>query len=150
MKKMVLSLAAMILISFTMKSQTVDELFAEYGQAKGVTRIHIGNVGMMFASLFEDTMGVDKINVLSLDACDLHFRTKADRAIRSLNDAHYETLVTVNDHDEHVRVLTKMRKNIIRELVVLKTKNNGGEIALIRIKGSIDPAHIRDVAQKYK
>jgi hypothetical protein len=143
MKKILLSLAATVLFSFVAHAQTVDRLFAKYANEEGVEHVNVGKIGMIFAGLFGDRMGVNGVDVLSFEHCTPSVREKLNRAIRSLNDPGYETLLTANENDEYIRILVKTTGDAIRELVVLTTEKN--DVALIRIRGKINPADIERV-----
>jgi hypothetical protein len=146
MKKILLSLAAMVLFSFVTHAQTVDQLFAKYANEEGVEHVNVGKLGMIFAGLFGETMGINGVDVLSFEHCTPSVREKLNGDIHSLNDPGYETLMTVNGNDEQVRMLVKTKGDIIHELVVLATERN--EMALVRIRGKINPADIARVIKR--
>ncbi|MDR1407472.1 MAG: DUF4252 domain-containing protein [Tannerella sp.] len=135
MKKILLSLAAVLLFSFVTNAQTVDQLFRKYAKESGVVHVNIGKFGMMFAGLFSDTGGVKGVDVLAFSDCAPSLREELQQAVGSLKDPDYEPLVTVNDKGEHVRILVKTKSDRIRELVVLSASHT--DMALVRIRGNI-------------
>jgi hypothetical protein len=147
MKKVFLSLAAMFMIALAGQAQTVDQLFAKYAKEKGTVKVSIGKMGMMFASLFEDTMGVDGLDVLSFEDCTDAFRNKMNAAINSLNDNKYELLLTAKDDGENVKILVRNEKDVIRELVVMVS---GNDVALVRIRGNIKHSDLDRVINRHK
>ena len=60
----------------------------------------------------------------------------------------YETMVNVNEEGNRTKVMVRIDKDIIRELVILTT--DGGDDALIRIKGKIKPSDIEKVINDHK
>jgi hypothetical protein len=87
------------------------------------------------------------VEVWSLTDCDEAFKSKFDKAVRSLKDEAYETMLTANEDGERVKILVKLKDEMIRELVVV---SSGNSQALIRIKGKIKPSDIERVVAKNK
>ena len=69
-------------------------------------------------------------------------------AIKKLKDPNYETMVNANEEGNRTKVMVRIDKDIIRELVILTT--DGGDDALIRIKGKIKPSDIEKVINDHK
>ena len=111
-------------------SQSMDKLFNDFANQKNVTRVTIGPFLMKISSLFTETKN------------DL--RT----AIKKLKDPNYETMVNSNEGGSRTKVMVRIDKDIIRELVILTT--DGGDDALIRIKGKIKPSDIEKVINDHK
>ena len=107
-------------------SQSMDKLFNDFANQKNVTRVTVGPALMNISSLFTETMGVKSIEVLSFEECSN----------------------TVKDEGNRTKVMVRIDKDIIRELVILTT--DGGEDALIRIKGKIKPSDIEKVINDHK
>jgi hypothetical protein len=143
MKKILSSLAAMFLFTLAVSAQTVDQLFAKYAKETGVEHVSIGKVGMLFAGLFGDTMGVNGVDVLDFSHCTPSVKKELNRMIHSVKDPDYELLVTVKDSGEHVIVLVKTKHDCIHELVVLTAKDD--EVAMVRIRGKIRLSDIKRI-----
>ena len=58
------------------------------------------------------------------------------------------TMVNANEEGNRTKVMVRIDKDIIRELVILTT--DGGDDALIRIKGKIKPSDIEKVINDHK
>ena len=89
---------------------------------------------MIFVNLFSGMRGVKGIEVLDFSDSSPTVKERLNRGIRSLKDADYEKLISVNDDGQRVDIWIKMRRDFIRELVVMVA---GDDAALIRIKGRI-------------
>jgi len=147
-KKIVFILLALLLICPVMHSQkSVDQLFKEFRNEKGVTHVGIGRFVMTFASLFTDVMGVTGIEVLSFEECNESVKERLSAAIASLKDKSYETMVSVNEETQRTKILVKIENESIRELIVLTT---GDDAAIVRIKGKIRPSDIQNVINNNK
>ncbi|MDR0843941.1 MAG: DUF4252 domain-containing protein [Tannerella sp.] len=147
-KKVLFILLALFLLAPVSQAQTtVEQLFKDVSKAKGIEHVNLGTLTMTFAGLFQDTMGVDGVEVLSLTACEEAFKSKFNDAVRSLKDKAYETMLTSNEEGERVKILVKLQDEMIRELVVV---SSGNSPALIRIKGKIKPSDIERVIEKNK
>ena len=147
-KKMVFILLAFVCFCPAMHSQkSVDQLFTEFAKEKGVTRVGIGKFVMGIAGLFTDVMGVDGVEVLSFDECNLSVKERLNAAITSLKDKDYETLISVNEDTERTKILVKTDGESIRELIVM---TSGDDPVLVRIKGKIKPSDIENVINKNK
>lgn len=125
----------------------IDQMFDKYANEKNITRVSLGSISMKLASLFTDVMGVEGIEVLSLDDCSSSVKENFQAALKKLKDTDYETMVTSNDDNSRTRVLVKIKEDIIRELVVF---TSGESNALIRIKGKIKASDIDALVKKHK
>ena len=147
-KKLVIILLTIVCFSSAMYSQqSVDRIFAEFAKEKGVVRVGLGKFTMSLASLFTDVMGVDGVEVLSFDECNLSVKERLNAAITSLKDKDYETLISVNEDTERTKILVKTDGESIRELIVM---TSGDDPVLVRIKGKIKPSDIENVINKNK
>ena len=119
-------IAILILILFCQAgySQSMDKLFNDFAKQKNVTHVTVGPFLM-------------KISKDDLRA-----------AIKKLKDPNYETMVNANEEGNRTKVMVRIDKDIIRELVILTT--DGGDDALIRIKGKIKPSDIEKVINDHK
>ena len=124
-------------------SQSMDKLFNDFANQKNATRVTIGPFLMKISSLFTETMGVKSIEV-----CGSTVKNDLRTAIKKLKDPNYETMVNSNEGGSRTKVMVRIDKDIIRELVILTT--DGGDDALIRIKGKIKPSDIEKVINDHK
>ncbi|MDR2042037.1 MAG: DUF4252 domain-containing protein [Tannerella sp.] len=116
---------------------SVERLFGEFADTKGVERVRFRNGLMKLAGCMGKNMrGVKTIEVLSFSNCEPALKNRLEQAVGSLKDKDYETLLRSNEENKRIRVLVKMNGEEIRELVLLIT---GSSQALIRIGGKIRP-----------
>lgn len=143
-------IAILILILFCQVgySQSMDKLFNDFAKQDNVTRVTVGPFLMKISSMFTETMGVSSIEVLSFDECGSNVKENLRTAIKQLKDPNFETMVTSNEGGSHTKVMVRIDKEMIRELVILTT--DGGDDALIRIKGKIKPSDIERVVNDHK
>jgi uncharacterized protein with FMN-binding domain len=147
-KKIVFILLAILLICPAMHSQkSVDQIFTEFSKEKEITRVGIGRFVMTFAGLFTDVMGVTGVEVLSFDECNPSVKERLNTAIASLKDNKYETMISVNEETGRTKILVKIEKETIRELIVL---TSGDDPAIVRIKGKIKPSDFDKVINQNK
>ena len=128
-------IAILILILFCQAgySQSMDKLFNDFAKQKNVTHVTVGPFLMKISSLFTETMGVKSIEVLSFEECGNTVK---------------DDLRAANEEGNRTKVMVRIDKDIIRELVILTT--DGGDDALIRIKGKIKPSDIEKVINDHK
>ena len=124
-------------------SQSMDKLFNDFANQKNATRVTIGPYLMKISSLFTEKMGEKSIEVLTFEECGSTVKNDLRTAIKKLKDPNYETMVNSNEGGSRTKVMVRIDKDIIRELVILTT--DGGDDALIRIKGKIKPSDIEIV-----
>lgn len=129
-------------------SQSMDKLFNDFAKQDNVTRVTVGPFLMKISSMFTETMGVNSIEVLSFDECGSTVKENLRTAIKQLKDPDFETMVTSNEGGSRTKVMVRIDKEMIRELVVLTT--DGNDDALIRIKGKIKPSDIERVVNDHK
>ena len=143
-------IAILILILFCQAgySQSMDKLFNDFAKQDNVTRVTVGPFLMKISSMFTETMGVNSIEVLSFDECGSTVKENLRTAIKQLKDPNFETMVTSNEGGSRTKVMVRIDKEMIRELVILTT--DGGDDALIRIKGKIKPSDIERVVNDHK
>lgn len=145
--KKYMAILALLLVCQAGYSQSMDKLFSDFAKQENVTRVTIGGLLMKCASLFTETMGVDNIEVLEFGDCCKATKDKLITAIKELKDPAYETMVRTNEDDSRTKVMVRIEKEMICELVVLTT---GKDNALIRIKGKIKPSDIEKVIKEQK
>lgn len=125
----------------------VKQLFSDFQKEKGVTSVSIGKIMMKLASLFTETSGVSSIKVLDFEECGADVKKRLDASVRHIDDPEYELLVSVNEDGGRTKILVKIEKEKIRELVIAVT---GEDHTLIRIQGKIDPKNMQQVINDHK
>lgn len=130
------------------RAQSVNQLFDDFSNQEHVTHVKFGPFLMKLSSLFTETMGVKSIEVLAFDECDRTVREKLYDAIRNLKDPDFETMVTSNEEGSRTKIMVRIDKEMIRELLILTAEETDG--ALVRIKGKIKPSDIQRVINDHQ
>lgn len=120
--------------------QSIDNLFDEFGKEPNAECVRISpfmmSIGRLFASNGEDGKVMRKIKslkVLDLEECPNEVKERFGKQAGKATIENYEELMRINDQGDKVRVLTKMQKETIRELLLVCTGN--GNCTLIQING---------------
>jgi hypothetical protein len=122
--------------------KSVDQVFNEFSDYATANKVSIGGFMMKIAGMFEDTMGVEKIDVLNFDNNDNRTKEHFSEAIRNLKDPSFETMINSNENGERVKVMVRIKDEVIRELVVL---TSGNDPTMVRIKGKIKKSDIEKI-----
>ncbi|MDR2969886.1 MAG: DUF4252 domain-containing protein [Tannerellaceae bacterium] len=146
MKKYMTMLALLIICQVGYSQKNVEQLFREFAKAENTEGVKLGKLFMNFAGLFTETMGVDGIEAYSFDNCTGEVKERLTKAMRNLKDSKYETMMTANEGNSRTKVLVRIEKEMIREMIVVTT---GDSNALVRIKGKIKPSDIERVVEKH-
>ncbi|MDL2282001.1 DUF4252 domain-containing protein [Parabacteroides sp. OttesenSCG-928-G06] len=146
MKKVIVILILLVTASIGYAQKNVNDLFKEFSKIKESEGVKIGKLTMSLAGIFTDTMGVDSIEAYSFDSCANELKEKLAKSVKELKDSSFETMLTSNEEGSRVKILVKIKDEMIRELVIIST---GESNALVRIKGKIKPSDIERVTQKH-
>ena len=142
MKKFILALTV-IMACQTGIAQNVDALYNYFKDEKGVESVSVSPLLMKFARLFMDEedkndpliKGVNSVKVLDLEECSEKVKERFTKEVAKLKLNGYETWLQAKEDGENVKVIAKMKDDIIRELLVMSTGK--GDCALVMIKGKI-------------
>jgi hypothetical protein len=126
--------------------KNVSQVFNEFSSYADANKISIGGFMMKIAGIFEDTMGVEKIDILNFDNHDNHTKERFSEAIKSLKDPSFETIINSNENGERVKVMIRIKDEVIRELVVL---TSGNDPTMVRIKGKIKKSDIERIINQH-
>ena len=142
-KKIVFVLLALFLICPVAHSQkNIEQLFKKFSNEKGVDHVNFGMLTMKLAGLFTNVKGISGIEVYRFDNCKQSVKKKLNKAIASLKDKDYETVVSVDKEKINTRILMKLKDDVIKELVILKSGDNP---VMFTVKGNIKPADIEEL-----
>ena len=142
-------LAAML--SGSVQARGVDDIFEDFRTRPGAEYINVPPAVMLAGKLFaagKDESGlarhIKSVRVLTVDDCDGSVRTEFAEQTARMDTGGYEEMVNVSEDGDSVRVLCRMRKNVISELIVLK--KGKGEAAMIQMKGKFDIGGLHKLA----
>lgn len=146
MKKYVMIAALLLICQVGIGQSSVNQLFNDFSKVDSSVKMSLGKFTMTLAGLFSDTMGVEGIEVFTLNECSSDIIENFNNAARNLKDSEYETLINANEDDSRTKVLVKIKDEMIREMVVI---SSGRDNVLVRIKGKINPSDIERITQKH-
>jgi hypothetical protein len=126
--------------------KSINQVFNEFSTNTNANKVSIGGFTMKIAGMFKDTMGVENIDVLSLNNCDNDTKERFSEAIRNLKDPLFETMINANENSKRVKIMVRIKDEIIHELVVL---TSGDDLAMVRIKGKIKKSDIEKIANEH-
>ncbi|MDR1623802.1 MAG: DUF4252 domain-containing protein [Tannerellaceae bacterium] len=147
---MIKKIIGMALIAFICQAgygqKNVNQVFKEFSGHASTNKVSIGRFMMKIAGMFEDTMGIENIDILNFNNCDNDTKERFSEAIKSLKDPLFETMINSNENGERVKVMLRIKDEIIHELVVL---TSGNDPTMIRIKGKIKKSDIEKIVNEH-
>ncbi|MDR1202860.1 MAG: DUF4252 domain-containing protein [Tannerellaceae bacterium] len=147
---MIKKIIGIVIIAFICQGgygqKNINQVFNEFSGHANANKVSIGGITMKIAGLFKDTMGIENIDILNFDNCDNNTKERFSEAIRNLKDPLFETMINANENGKHVKVMIRIKDEIIHELVVL---TSGNDLAMIRIKGKIKKSDIEKIVNEH-
>ncbi|MDR2763990.1 MAG: DUF4252 domain-containing protein [Tannerella sp.] len=149
MKKMLMTVSVWtILCTASYARYSVNRLFREFSETKGVEHVRLGKWLMGFVRCVGvDTGGVKQVDVFGFSGCDPAWKSRLENAACLLKDKDYEMVLSSNAENERVRILVKMTGGEIRDPVLPVT---GDDPALIRLAGKIRPSDVERLLKTRK
>lgn len=132
---------ALFWICSTVQAQGVDAIFNEFKNEPNAESVTIPPFLMSIGKLFVHGEGseiaskIKSLKVLELERCTPSIKDRFSKRIENLTKEGYETLVRVNDSGEKVRILSKLKKDYISELVIICVDE--GDCTLVQLNGKI-------------
>lgn len=151
MKKYLIAIALMIIYQTTFAQSTKD-IFEEFGKEWNAESVTISPFLMSLGRLFMDsdtpeiTKSIRSMKVLDLEDCSDKVKERFNRKINNLQSEGYETMIQTIDNGEKVRILTRIEKDVIRELLIVCTGND--DCALIQLNGKIKKENIAQLVNE--
>ena len=155
MKKIATALFLVILFGACNNDPVVDAAFSKYQHQDGVVSITVPGFVVAIAVAFADLepeeekllRNIDKVKVLTVEDNGLHGNINFYNEFESLiHENSYTEMLTVNNANEHVRIMAKMNdEDRIKDLILLV---GGDDNALVYINGDFTLDEIADVAKK--
>ena len=150
MKKYVIALVLMLACQAGF-AQNVESLYNKFKDEKGVESVSVSPLLMKFARLFMDESeksnpmikGISSVRVLDLEDSPKDVVKRFNEEVENLSLNGYETWMQVREDGENVRIMAKMKEDVVRELLVLTTGK--GDCALVMVKGKIRKEDIQAV-----
>lgn len=145
-------LAALILLGSTstlLAGNCIDNLSHSIARLPQVEKVTLNSLVLGLIKPFSPEMkGINSMNILSAEELSTTDYNQLKKLLNQCNDNSYETLVSSNEEDETARILMKIEKEKIREIVIISLEKD--EVSLIRIKGAIDPEQLDAIIENNK
>lgn len=142
MKKYVVALM-LLAVCQTSFAQSVESLYNYFKDEKGVESVSISPWMMKFARLFMDEeeknnpimKGINSMKVLNLEESPKNVQERFGEEVKKLHLNGYETWIQAKEDGENVKIVAKVKDDVVRELIILSTGNDN--CALVIMKGKI-------------
>ncbi|NDV93732.1 DUF4252 domain-containing protein [Dysgonomonas sp. 521] len=154
MKKYIFCLVLVLSLSQLSYSQSLGNLMNSVSKAENVDKVKIGRFMMSLGKTFGGVgnmpvaRGIHSLEVYDLSGCDAAFKQNLQEQMYTLKDGDgYETLMTVNDKENNVRIMMKKDKNIIKDMIILCLGDD--DPAIVKFSGKIKEGDIAELIKKY-
>jgi len=149
-----LLLFAIILIGGGMLSaQTIssEALYQKYRGEEGVVSIWLPGIAMKLAAGIADLdaeedallRSIRSLRVLTIEESDLYPEVNFAEEVKFKENGKYKLLLQVSDGKEDVLICAKMKKNKLRDILIVV---GGDENVMVHIKGRINSDMIQSIA----
>ncbi len=127
--------------------QNINELFVEFSTAEKAESVKLNKFAMAFIKPFtnNELKGVSSMQVLDLSQCKQSIKEEFAEKSKKIKDQGYETLLQSKEDNEDVRILVKIKDDIIRELIIL---TSGDDCALVKISGKFSKSDIERLEKR--
>lgn len=105
------------------------------GQTIDASDLTKGNGLMSTQGLLSHLQGITSVDIYNLEDCSDAVKEKFTKKVKQIDDPDFEAFLTENDEDDYVRILMRIEKKKVRELVIFCA---GDDCAIVRIVGKID------------
>ena len=138
-KILILALAAFCSFSSISAGNCIDNLF------NTASRMPNSFVLGLLKPFSSELKGIKSMSIIDAENISSKDYTRFEKIITQCDSDGYETVTSSNEENEIVRILMKIEKEKIREIVIISLEEN--EISLIRIKGKIDPNQMQNIIE---
>lgn len=127
----------------------IDNLSHSIARLPEVQTVNINPFVMGLIKPFSPEMkGVKSMNILNAEDISTADYNRLKKQIEGCRTDGYETVVSSNEEGETARILMKIEKEKIREIIIFSLEED--EVSLIRIKGAIDPKQLNEIIENNK
>lgn len=141
MNKILPTLALLVVLTLAASCSGTDRLMCTYRHAEGAEYHHLNPGAFLLTRMLahdEDARplrSIHKIRSLQLEECPAEVRNRFIQQALSYTPRHFEPLISVNDGNEHTRLLVRQRRGSIRQLLIISVDTD--ECSMVQIKGRI-------------
>jgi len=143
MKRILLSLALVLLISLSYGQRSVDALFAKYAGKEGFVTVSISGDLLKLAACIDDD-DREEINSIPADITEIRVLAKEDGeqgqvnfydlVIKDLDLSNYEEFMSVKQKDQDVKMLVRSEGLKFKEFLLIA---GGEDNAIVQIRGNM-------------
>ena len=132
-------------------AQSAESLFNYFKNEKGMESVSVSPFLMKFARLFMDEedknnpmiKGINSVQVLDLEESPKEVQERFAKEVKKLNLNGYETWIQAKEDGETVKIVAKVKDDVVRELLILSTGDDN--CALVLMKGKIKREDIQAI-----
>lgn len=145
-KILILALAAFCSFSSISAGNCIDNLFNTASRMPNAEKVNLNSFVLGLLKPFSSELkGIKSMSIIDAENISSKNYTRFEKIITQCDSDGYETVTSSNEENEIVRILMKIEKEKIREIVIISLEEN--EISLIRIKGKIDPNQMQNIIE---
>lgn len=126
--------------------KNMGRLYEEFSQVAEAGRIQIDLQTLKMFGFSTQACGIEHIDMFDFELCGPQVKERFADAAGKVKDAAYETLITAKNDHTLTRVMVRMKGEVIREVVILRTGQKNG---MIRIRGAIQKRDAEKVIESY-
>lgn len=145
--KRIFLLLIVCMLSQLGEAQTFDKLYKELKDAPNATKVEMNRTAMFFVNMLENTMGVKRLKVLSVDDCTPEQLTQIKAAIKKGDEPRFSLFASVNDEGVRSRVYLHIEGESIKEMLVLSLDES---FAYVYMEGDISMNDVEGIAAEYE
>lgn len=148
MNKILPRLTLLAVLALATSCSSTDRLMRTYRHAEGAEYHHLNPGAFLLARMLahdEDARplrSIHKIRSLQLEECPAEVRNRFIQQALHYTPRRFEPLVSVNDGDEHTRLLVRQRRGTIRQLLIISADSD--ECSMVQIKGRVKLSRIAE------
>ena len=141
MDKIFTTLALLCVLAFSASCSSTDRLMRTYRHAEGAEYHHLNRGAFLLARMLahdkdaRPLRSIHKLRSLQLEDSPAEVRARFTQQALQYNPRRFEPLISVNDGDEHTRLLIRQRRGTIRQLLIIST--DADECSMVQIKGRV-------------
>lgn len=163
MKKYLFGLVLLFVMGQTVSAQDLNKFMADLAKMENVERQVINremlNASLENAKAADKSGGMDKrtafmtkidsIEVVALEDYKPEIKAKVYENINSFKDGNgYETLITVKDEEDYVRIIAKRNGDIVSEVFIIAIDDE--DIAIVKMAGNLSQSDLEDIVNEQK
>lgn len=152
MKKIMMLFVLMAVALQPLSAKSVKDLIKEFKHEDKATSVYVSPLLMKMAKMVDGKSDLDEaerlamkkvksVRVLSLGDCSKSVKERFAQEVDRLSDGEYEPLVVVNSNGDKVKVMSLLKNDIIKELVIFTADVE--DCAIVQVTGKFTKEDIQ-------